>query len=456
MKVILKASEKPFYPLVRISLPEEKKFEKEFYEDVRFRRVVERGKEIIYGSLKSKEDSLKFGSRLVKYLRNEGLKKVCVEISEDVVDKKMFLEGAYLGAYEFLKYKKKKEEVVELHLLNIQQEVLNEARIIAEAVYFARDLSNEPPNNLTPSKFVEVVRERLGKEKSLKMKVLGYDTLRKKGFGGIVSVGKGSANKPCLLVIEYFPKKKKEVDMALVGKGVCFDAGGLNLKPTGYLEDMKMDMSGAAVTVATLWLAARKKLKANLVGIIPLVENVPSANSTKPGDIIRMFDGKTVEVVNTDAEGRLILADAIAYAEKTYKPEIIVDLATLTGGIIIALGKLIAGVFGNDRKLLDELRRVGEEVKEYLWELPLPEFYEDMVKGEISDLKNVPSPKERVASSIVGGLFLKQFVKKARWVHLDIAGVSILDKEWEWMNKGGTGFGVRLLYNFLRKRFGEG
>ena len=190
----------------------------------------------------------------------------------------------------------------------------------------------------------------------------------------------------------------------------------------------------------------------NLVGIIPLVENVPSSTSTKPGDIIKMFDGKTVEIVNTDAEGRLIVADSIAFAEKEFKPEYIIDIATLTGAQIVSLGYRIGAIFSNDKDLRKELIACGKKTKEYLWLLPLPKFYEEDIKGEISDLKNLKDSKSRDAGCIIGALFLKQFVKKAKWAHLDVAGPIISPKKWEWYPKGGSGFGVRLLIEWLKRR----
>lgn len=448
MKVEIKVVKEKGYPLVLPITKKEKKFEKEFFEDIQFRRVFEKGKEIIYGSFKKNED-LKFGARLIKFLKIEKVKKVWIDCSK--LNSRFLVEGILLASYEFNKYKKKKkEEKIEVFLVNGKKEEVKLAKLISEAVYFARDLENEPANKLYPAKFVEIAKKKLKGMKKIKIKVFDEKELEKKGFGGIIAVGKGSSNKPRFLVIEY-KGNGKERSIALVGKGVCFDAGGIHLKPSGYIEDMKMDMSGAAVVLSLIWLASKTNLKINLVGAIPLVENVPSANATKPGDIIKMYDGQTVEVVNTDAEGRLILADALAYVEKNYKPKLIIDFATLTGSIIVALGYYIAGIFGNDKENILKLIKIGKKVKEYVWKLPLPKFYEELIKGEISDLKNIVSPNYRGAGSITAALFLKQFVKKSKWIHLDIAGTSIFDKEWEWMTKGGTGFGIRLIFEFLKK-----
>ncbi|OYT42472.1 MAG: leucyl aminopeptidase, partial [Candidatus Aenigmarchaeota archaeon ex4484_224] len=307
MKVEIKVVKEKGYPLVLPITKKEKKFEKEFFEDIQFRRVFEKGKEIIYGSFKKNED-LKFGARLIKFLKIEKVKKVWIDCSK--LNSRFLVEGILLASYEFNKYKKKKkEEKIEVFLVNGKKEEVKLAKLISEAVYFARDLENEPANKLYPAKFVEIAKKKLKGMKKIKIKVFDEKELEKKGFGGIIAVGKGSSNKPRFLVIEY-KGNGKERSIALVGKGVCFDAGGIHLKPSGYIEDMKMDMSGAAVVLSLIWLASKTNLKINLVGAIPLVENVPSANATKPGDIIKMYDGQTVEVVNTDAEGRLILADA--------------------------------------------------------------------------------------------------------------------------------------------------
>ena len=439
------------YPLVKPVTKKDKVkwLDEDSFKDVTFVRVMENGKDVIYGTYKSKRDSLKFGARLFKFVKSQKLDKVWVETSK--LDGRFLSEGILLAAYEFDKYKKKKKDKkLVFNLMGVSKEELSVAKLYAEAVYFARDLENEPANVMTPQKFVETAKKQLRNIKKVKVKVLEYNELKKRGFGGIIAVGKGSENKPKLLIVEYMNGGKQK-PIVLVGKGVCFDAGGINLKPTGYIEDMKLDMSGAAVVLATIWLAAKMGLKINLVGLMPLVENMPSGKATKPGDVIKMYDGTTVEVLNTDAEGRLILADSLAYASKKYKPSLMIDLATLTGAQIVALGYQIAAMLGTDKATMKELFATGKKVKEYVWPLPLPSFYTDLVKGEISDVKNIstlkPSP-----GTIVGGMFLKNFVGKTKWVHLDIAGPSIMPKAWEWMPKGGTGFGVRLLAEFLRKR----
>ena len=437
------AAKEEEYPLV---IPiKEGKFKKDFFEDVRFRIAVEGGKEVIYGSYKSEKDSLKWGARLAKFLKYNEIEEVWVRAGELRADR--IVEGVLLASYEFNKYKVGKEEKeYRVHVIG-EDELVNKAKIVTEAVFLARDLTNEPANKLTPQSFANKIQEIFKDLTHVSIDVLDERELESKGLNGVLAVGKGSVNPPRLVIIKY--KGDKGGLIAIVGKGVCFDAGGIHLKPTGYIEDMKMDMAGAAAALGAVLLAAKLGLRVNLAAVIPLVENIPGPKAARPGDIIKMFNGKTVEIVNTDAEGRLILADSISFAEKELNASTIIDLATLTGAQIVALGHRIAAIMGNDKELVEKLKKTGEDVQEYLWELPLPDFYEELVKGDVSDLKNLPSLNSREAGSIVGGLFLKNFVEKAKWAHIDLAGPAINPKEWEWMPKGGTGFGVRLLVNYL-------
>ena len=441
-------------PVVKAVKEGEAEIEKELFKDVSFYRDGN----TIYGTYKGEEDSLKFGSRLFKYLKTNRIKEVYLDIG-DLNFKEVAL-GLYLAAYEFDKYKK--EQKINKYTIYVRgnyEKDLEEVEIIKDAVYFARDLANEPPEFLNPSTFVKEIEDKF---KDLPVNIIVFDAeeLKNRGFGGIYGVGKGSNHPPKLLVIEYFPNKD-EKPIVLVGKGVCFDAGGIHLKPTGYIEDMKADMHGAASVIAALYGYIKLVQKGfaepkNIVVLTPIVENLPSGRALKPGDIVKHYNGLTTEIVNTDAEGRLIVADALAYACKHYNPKCIIDLATLTGGQIVALGHKVAAIMGNNRELINVLIDLGRKVKEYLWELPLLDYkdiYLDMVKGEFTDLKNIPSPTSREASSLVGGAFLWHFVEeKVPWVHLDIAGPAIMPKEWEWMNKGGSGFGVRLLLEFLKNK----
>jgi leucyl aminopeptidase len=269
-------------------------------------------------------------------------------------------------------------------------------------------------------------------------------------MGCILAVGKGSHNTPKFLILQYFGSNKSEKPIVLVGKGVTFDSGGISIKPALGMEAMKMDMGGAAAVVGAFEAAARLKLKLNIIGLIPAVENMPSGHSYKPGDVIKSYSGKTIEVENTDAEGRLILADALEYAAN-YKPKAVIDICTLTGAAVICFGHLLAGLMGNDKELKSKLFEAGEKTYERLWELPLYDEYDKLMKSEIADIKNTGPARQ--AGTIMGGIFLKKFVEnKFPWAHLDIASVSfnVGESIEEYQSQGATGFGVRLFIEMLK------
>ena len=316
---------------------------------------------------------------------------------------------------------------------------------MAEGVNLARDLVNEPANIANPVGIADRVTKFFA-GMNVEVDIHDEKYLEENGFGGIIAVGKGSNIPPRLVVIKYTPKKDS-APIALIGKGVCFDSGGLDLKPREGMERMKIDMAGAAAVIGTIYVIAKLSLPVNVIGVVPLVENMPSGNATKPGDVVRMYNGKHVEIVNTDAEGRLILADALAFAEKNFSPKHLIDLATLTGACVVALGNRIAGIMGNDKELINTLIRIGRETDELLWELPLHDEYRDDLKSEVADLRNIG--RNRVAGAIIGGLFLSEFIDSTSWVHLDIAGVVYSDKDRELYPKGATGFGVKLLVSYI-------
>jgi leucyl aminopeptidase len=264
-------------------------------------------------------------------------------------------------------------------------------------------------------------------------------------MGGVLGVSQGSTHPPRFIILEYGDTKKSPV--VLVGKGVTFDSGGISIKPSAGMAEMKMDMSGAAAVIGTFEAVARLRLPIHIVGLIPSVENMPSGSSIRPGDIIRHYNGKTSEVDNTDAEGRLILADALAYAEK-YKPSAVIDLATLTGAVVVALGHHASGMLGNDDALMKKLNLAGETTYERVWQLPMFDEYEKLIKSDVADVKNVGG---RWAGAITGAWFLKKFIGSYNWVHLDIAGTAILEENGEYTQKGASGFGVRLLTELLRR-----
>jgi leucyl aminopeptidase len=316
---------------------------------------------------------------------------------------------------------------------------------ITEGTCMARDWVNTPSNDKTPEKFSRAIVD-LAKKQPLKIQVLNESQLKQNKFGALLAVAAGSQCRPGLVLLEHkVPGAKKTV--ALVGKGVTFDSGGLNIKTGGSIADMKSDMSGAAAVAATLITAARLKTKVNIVGAIPIVENMPSGKATRPGDIIRSYAGKTVEIGNTDAEGRLILIDAMAYVVKKYKPQLMLDLATLTGACVVALGEKIAGVFSNDAQLAGSIASAGEKTHERCWQMPLPDDYKELLKSDFDDINNMPS--SRWGSAITAALFLREFVGDTAWAHIDIAGPAYLKKENAYCGPGGTGFGVRLLMELL-------
>ncbi len=365
------------------------------------------------------------------------------------------LEGACLGNHLFDKYKKEKKRKplkrINFHVdsgdAKTYENLPSNVAAVCQGTVLAREWVSTPPNEKRPEQFTRSIARRATKEK-LKVSVLGEKELKQKKFGAFLAVAAGSESKPRMVVLEYVPRGVKKT-IALVGKGVTFDSGGINLKPSGSLEDMKMDMSGAATVAATLITAAKLKPKIKLVGVIPIVENMPSGNACRPGDIVETYAGKTVEIGNTDAEGRLILVDAIAYAIKKYKPEILIDMATLTGACVVALGEKIAGTFSFDDQLAAAILASGEKTYERCWRMPLPEDYKELLKSDFADLKNIGST--RYGGAITAALFLAEFVGKTRWAHIDIAGPAYIKKESSYCGTGGTGFGVRLLFDLLEK-----
>jgi leucyl aminopeptidase len=364
-------------------------------------------------------------------------------------------EGALLYLYKFDKYISKKDEnsgsVESLTIvtegrtkLNQGKAAVEKARITSEATALARDLGNAPGNEIYPQTLAEAARqsaERAGYHAT----ILDEQEINDLAMGGVIAVSRGSAHPPRFIILEYGPSSKRPV--VLVGKGVTFDSGGISIKPSAGMAEMKMDMSGAAAVIGTFEAVARLKLPVYIVGLIPAVENLPSGTAIRPGDILRHYNGKTSEVDNTDAEGRLILADALGYAG-TFKPQAVIDLATLTGAVVVALGHHATGMMGNDPSLMKRLKNAGETTYERVWQLPLFEEYEKQIKSDIADVKNTGG---RWAGSITGGLFLKRFIGNYKWVHLDIAGTAMLEENGDYTFKGASGVGVRLLTEFLRR-----
>ncbi len=365
------------------------------------------------------------------------------------------LEGAFLANYLFDTYKAEKKSkplkqvhvVVKPPLVRRFGRLASKVETICAGTHLAREWVNTPPNDKRPEQLARTLAARARRE-GLKVSVLGEPFLKKQRFGALLAVAVGSRNKPRLVVMEYAPKGYKKT-IALVGKGVTFDSGGINLKPTPGLKDMKIDMAGAAAVAATLIAAARLKPKMRVVGLIPIVENMVSGDATRPGDIVKSYAGKTVEIGNTDAEGRLILIDAMAYAIKKYKPHTLVDLATLTGACMVALGDKIAGVFTEDKALSDAIVAAGQKTHERCWPLPLPQDYKESLKSDVADISNMSNSK--YGGAVTAALFLSEFVEPTRWAHIDIAGPVFAGKGSDYCPPGATGFGVRLLCNLLER-----
>ena len=358
-------------------------------------------------------------------------------------------EGSVLGAYQFIKYR-----TVDKHKIKVISKItlvgdgvhssVKRGTILAECENLVRDLANEPASNLTPEKLADVAKG-LGK---LGVKVTIYDKkgIQKLGLTALLAVSRASVNEPRFVIMEYNGGGKKKI--ALIGKGITFDSGGLNLKPGDSMLTMKHDMCGAATVIGTVRAAALLKSKTNIIGVFAASENMIGMDAYKPGDIVPTYSGKTIEVCNTDAEGRVVLADALTYTEKNLKPSAMIDLATLTGACQVALGRVCAGVMGKDQKIIDTLVNSGNVTGERLWPFPFFKEYHEQVKSEVADVRNTGMFR-REAGAITAGTFLAAFVDKTPWAHIDIAGTAWLDQDSECMKKGGTGFGVRLLIHAL-------
>ena len=368
-----------------------------------------------------------------------------------------FVHGFNLKSYSFDKYKTQNKNIFYFlfKIISSEKTLLNnnyfKYKAIESGVFQTRNLVSEPPNILYPKKYVEIIKKlsSLG----LKIQIYNESKMKKLGMNAILGVGRGSINESFLVTIEWRGNKKsKNKPLAFVGKGVCFDTGGISLKPARFMEEMKYDMAGSAVVVGLLKTLALRKAKVNAIGVVGLVENMPGGNAQKPGDIVKSYSGKTIEVLNTDAEGRLVLSDALSFAEKKFNPKFIIDLATLTGAIIVSLGEEYAGLFSNNDDLSNKIFEASKKIGEKVWRLPLNENYNKLMDSTVADVQNINYSGG--AGSITAAQFLQRFIiNKTPWAHLDIAGVTFSKKSSNLNPKGATGFGVRLLNKLIEEYY---
>ena len=415
---------------------------------------------IIFGDFlgtKSKrlENYRKFGFATQELLNKAKIERIVVYplvgSNEEVF---AFIEGLLLGNYQFLKYLKdagKKEnslEQVDIYSNNITEEEIERSAILIEAVYNARDLVNEPLSYLTATQFATEIKN-LGSESGARVEVFNKKKIESLKMGGLLAVNKGSIDPPTFSIIEWSPiNKVNDKPYVFVGKGVVYDTGGLSLKPSKFMDTMKCDMAGGAAVAAAMYAIAKAKLPVHVIGLIPATDNRPDGNAYVPGDVVKMYDGSTVEVLNTDAEGRMILADALSYA-KQYDPELVINIATLTGAAASAIGPVaMVGMNVKADQEFEQLQKSGELVNERIVEFPMWDEYGEMIKSEIADLKNIGGPD---AGMITAGKFLEHFTDYP-FIHLDIAGPAFLEKKDNYRGIGGTGYAVRLFFEFIRSK----
>jgi len=408
----------------------------------------------------SLESLRRAGGRLARKAREVRVEDAIIEWPRQFKDDqiKAFVEGILLGSYQFNRYRTQLKDApkglqkfvfkVPSDLVSSTNKAVQTAESYAEGAIMARDLINGAPSDVTPNVLAEAAR-KIAKG-PIKLKLYSTNELKKMGAGGLLGVNIGSALPPYLIHLHYKPAGKAKKSVAIVGKGITFDSGGLSLKPAGSMETMKMDMAGAAAVLGVFSQLSKLKPNVEVHGIIATTENMPGGRAYKPGDVLKAMNGKTMEVLNTDAEGRLVLADALSYAVQQ-KVDGIIDMATLTGACIVALGGLVTGAMTNDPKLLEQVKKATDIEGERIWELPLVKEYREDIKSKIADMKNIGSAGK--AGSIIGGLFLEEFVGETPWVHLDIAGPAWMDGEissMPYLTHGGTGLMVRSLLTLFK------
>jgi len=402
------------------------------------------------------------GHAIVSMMRQiKGKNSVVLISDQDLIGAQnlsALVEGIELARYSFDKYKTKKESLVTFRKISFLVDHESEANKIRDAikqkgsiiasVNYARDLANLPANDLTPVILAREVDTHFKGKKNTRIEIYDEKRISSLKMGAFLGVAKGSSQPPRLIVIHYKSGRAKAKTIGLVGKGVTFDSGGISIKPYDGMEEMKYDMSGAAAVIGIMDALTILKLPVNVIAVIPAAENLPGGNAIKPGDVVRSYNGKTIEVINTDAEGRLLLADALSFLAKKYKPDYLIDIATLTGSIVVALGSEASGLFGNDANLIERIKKAADRSGEPVWEMPMWNSYRRELESEVADLKNVGG---REAGSITAAKFLESFTDATPWVHLDIAGTAYGLKNKLYYGKGATGVGVRLITELLQQ-----
>ena len=397
------------------------------------------------------------GGALYQKLAASGEKDAAIAVDFNAEQSVQLAYGLKLRSYRFDKYKTKDKPADKIKIgkaafvteeMTEAKKLFKDLEAVAEGVFLTRDLVSEPPNILYPESLAERTREleALG----VQVEVLGEKEMAKLGMGALLGVGQGSARESKLVIMTWQGGQKKKAPVAFVGKGVTFDTGGISLKPGAGMEEMKWDMGGSGVVIGLMKALAGRKAKVNAVGIVGLVENMPDGNAQRPGDIVTSMSGQTIEILNTDAEGRLVLADALWYCQDRFKPQVMIDLATLTGAMMVSLGVEYAGYFANDDALADQLFEAGRDVGEKTWRMPLHDNYDKLLQSDVADMKNIGG---RYAGAITAAQFLQRFVNKTKWAHIDIAGTTWSSKVGAVTPKGGTGYGVRLLDRFVAANY---
>ena len=441
--------------------------QKEILEDELFKKkeVIQRNQDKINYILvncidkKKSSDFENIGSKLFDFLLNNNVENTFFNSSSLKITNiqiERILHGATLKSYSFEIYKTKKntKKFININIYGSGNKSTLKKKLdaLTEGVFLTRDLVSEPGNILHPDEYAK----RIAKLKKFGIKITVYDKkkLKKMGCGALIGVGQGSIRGSYLVTMEWKGTSSKTKPLAFVGKGVCFDTGGISLKPAKFMEDMTYDMAGSAVVVGLMKNFALRKAKINAVGVVGLVENMPGGNAQRPGDIVKSYSGKTIEVLNTDAEGRLVLADALSFTEKKFNPNLIIDLATLTGAIIVSLGSEYAGLFSNNDKLSKQLYDAGEQVGEKVWRMPLHKNYDKLINSKNADMQNINYIGG--AGSTTAAQFLQRFIlNKTPWAHLDIAGMSFSKYAGALNSGGATGYGVRLLNKFVEENYEE-